>query len=223
MGFLDWIGRTRNGISGEKPRATWISDVYADQGTWAWAWAQETQSGRFDAGVTVRDQYFGVWKLSAGEGYDKEADAIRQAQARFKEFRVLEPEMKIASARVHNVVKHWHVMAETPLGRELANEIAGGQLHDPVRVPKTEADLKRDALFEMALVVHHIANDPDPDWRKYRAHFEEAVSGLREALGPEIRHQGAEKIGTNATPLDAEMQRGEANRQQPEKSRSRER
>ena len=44
--------------------------------------------------------------------------------------------MKLASTHIHNVVKNWHVMAETPAGRELANKIALGQLHDPVESPR---------------------------------------------------------------------------------------
>ena len=132
MGFLDWVGRTRNGISGLKPRAIWISDVYADQGTWAWAWVQETQSGRFDAGMTMRDRDFGVWKEKFGQGFSNEAHAIRLARSEFKQWRKDDPEMKLASGHVQNVVHYWHVMAETPMGRELANRIAGGQMHDPI-------------------------------------------------------------------------------------------
>jgi hypothetical protein len=87
----------------------------------------------------------------------------------------------------------------------------------PDRVLKTEADVKRDdALLEMALVVHHIANDPDPNWHKYNAHFEKAVGGIREAFGfgPEMRQRREEKGGTDAPPRDAEMQREGASPQQ---------
>ena len=92
------------------------------------------------------------------------------------------------------------------------------------RPPSTEADLKRaEALFDMTLVVQHIARDPDPAVGKYQGDFERAVSGMREACGFESRDQHPEKSQTNSTARDAGMQRGDARQQQPEKGRSWER
>jgi hypothetical protein len=92
------------------------------------------------------------------------------------------------------------------------------------RPPSTEADLKRaEALFDMTLVVQHIARDPDPAVGKYQGDFERAVSGMRKACGFESRDQHPEKIQTNSTARDAEMQRGDAHQQQPQKGRSWER
>ena len=90
--------------------------------------------------------------------------------------------------------------------------------------PTTEADLKRaEALFDMTLVVQHIARDPDPAVGKYQGDFERAVSGMREACGFESRNQPPEKIQTNATTRDAGMQRDCATPQQPGKSQGWER
>jgi hypothetical protein len=84
--------------------------------------------------------------------------------------------------------------------------------------PKTEAEAKRyDALFDMALVVHHIARDPDPAVGKYQGDFERAVSGMREACGFESRDQHPEKGQTNSTARDAGMQRDCVSPQQPNK------
>jgi hypothetical protein len=96
------------------------------------------------------------------------------------------------------------------------------------RVPNTEAGFRRDeALFDMALVVGHIANDPDPDWGKYRGDFEKAASGIREAFEIEKRRKRAEKSETNARPLSKDVpskcNTPEATRQQPGRGREWER
>jgi hypothetical protein len=100
-----------------------------------------------------------------------------------------------------------------------------GLYDDP---PKTESEAKRyDALFDMALVVGHIANDPDPDWGKYEAGYEKAASGIREAFEIEKRRQRAEKSETNARPLSKDVpskcNTPEATRQQPGRVREWER
>src|ERR1700683_4456378 len=76
------------------------------------------------------------------------------------------------------------------------------------RPPSTDADLKRaEALFDMTLVVQHIARDPDPAVGKYQGDFERAVSGMREACGFESREQHAEESQTNSTGGDARAER----------------
>ena len=84
------------------------------------------------------------------------------------------------------------------------------------RPPVTEADAKKlDALCDMALVVQHIARDPDPNVGKYKADFENAVNGIRQSVfQPEKRHERAEKSSTNAAPRGAEKQRDSASPQQ---------
>src|SRR5579863_1874118 len=57
----------------------------------------------------------------------------------------------------------------------------------PDRVLKTESDVRKDdALLEMSLVVNEIANDPVTNWTRYKADFEKAVTGIREAFEPMI-------------------------------------
>jgi hypothetical protein len=82
--------------------------------------------------------------------------------------------------------------------------------------PATEAEAKkRDALVDMTLIVQHIARDPDPNVAKYRADFENAVSGMRSAFfRPEVGHERTEKSGTRDAPRDAEKQRESASPQQ---------
>ncbi len=82
--------------------------------------------------------------------------------------------------------------------------------------PNTEAELRKgDALFDMSLVVQHIARDPDRNVGKYREDFENAVSAMREACGFQTRDHHAEKSATNTMSSDAEIQRDRANPQQP--------
>jgi len=92
------------------------------------------------------------------------------------------------------------------------------------RVPNTEAGLKRaEALFDMTLVVQHIARDPDPNVGKYKGDFERAVSGMRETCGFEVRDQHAEKTQTDSMTRDAGMQHERASSQQPGRGRNWER
>ena len=88
------------------------------------------------------------------------------------------------------------------------------------RLPSTEAELKRDeALFDMALIVHHIAKDPDSNWGKYKGAFENAVSELREAF--EMHRQPAGKGEPNAAPRDAQVERADASPQKDRGGRER--
>ena len=121
MGFLDWVGRDRDPVTGGEPKVTWISDVYAYRSpggrgalkeTWAWAWVHETPSGAFDSGITVRDQQFGFTRWNTGVGFSKESEAINSAQRRFKGWRKRGPESRLAGPETHNVVKNWYRATE---------------------------------------------------------------------------------------------------------------
>lgn len=92
------------------------------------------------------------------------------------------------------------------------------------RPPKTEAELKRaDALFDMALVVQHIARDPDPNIGKYKGDFERAVSGMRDACGFGNPDLHADKSQRDSTTRDAAKQRDCASPQQDRSGRTWER
>ena len=121
MGYLDWIGRDRASNKTTEPRVTWISDVYAIRRplaagqldtTWAWASVHETASGKFNAGMTVRDGRLNFTKWKTGEGYVKESEAVSFAQNWFKEWRSEKPEMKVAGSDAQSIVKNWYKQAE---------------------------------------------------------------------------------------------------------------
>jgi hypothetical protein len=122
MGFLDWIGREHGRpVTGAEPKVTWMSDVYAYRlpespgmlkETWAWAWVHQTPSGKFNAGMTVRDQQFHFTKWKTGEGFSKEAEAISFAQRTFRAWRKRGPEKRLAGLEIQSHVKNWYQAAE---------------------------------------------------------------------------------------------------------------
>ncbi len=121
MGFIDWIGRERGRNTGKEPKVTWISDVYAYRQpdapgrlkeSWTWAWVHQTPSGKFVAGMTVRDQNFNFTKWKTGEGFGKESEAVRFAQKGFETWRKSLPEIKPAHPEAQTVVKNWYQAAE---------------------------------------------------------------------------------------------------------------
>lgn len=76
----------------------------------------------------------------------------------------------------------------------------------PDRILRTQADVRKDdALLDISLVVHEIANDPDTNWRKYKDEFEKAVNGMREAFEPELRLQDAKTTVALRDPDSAQV------------------
>jgi hypothetical protein len=153
----------------------------------------------------------GRWEMgNAQASLDFENNAIHEFER--KQARSLQADQKEAGSQE----------SETSSPRQSTYQSKYIGLYD--HPPNTEAELRKaDVLFDMSLVVQHIARDPDLNVGKYREDFENAVSAMREACGFQTRDHHAEKIQTTSTARDAEMQRGDARQQQTEKGRSWER
>jgi hypothetical protein len=248
MGLLDWVkrrGRTQEpepeyespAPFGSTKRGNPISLVRSDEWQSDLVGVHET---RLHIGKSVEGFHGGFQAVSAGGDGEIQWSNARKTEERASiAAQSMSGRWENENARVshdfeNNAIREFerkdarqlHVDRKEPSGEENQKPSRPQSKYSGLfdRPPSTEADLKRaEALFDMTLVVQHIARDPDPAVGKYQGDFERAVSGMREACGFESRDQHPEKIQTNSTARDAGMQRGDARQQQPEKGRSWER